>query len=44
MLKIQRVANGEVIFTLSGRMDAENVTPTSFFCQHIRDAKRRSET
>jgi anti-anti-sigma regulatory factor len=23
MLKIQRLANGEVIFTLSGRMDAE---------------------
>ena len=25
MLRIQRAANGEVIFTLSGRMDAENV-------------------
>jgi anti-anti-sigma regulatory factor len=25
MLKIQRAANGEVVFTLSGRMDAENV-------------------
>jgi STAS domain len=25
MLKIQRAANGEVLFTLSGRMDAENV-------------------
>ncbi len=25
MLKIQRVANGDVVFTLSGRMDAENV-------------------
>ncbi|HZV88910.1 MAG TPA: hypothetical protein VFF95_15280 [Candidatus Binatus sp.] len=24
MLKIQRVANGEVVFTLSGRMDPEN--------------------
>jgi len=24
MLKIQRVANGEVVFTLSGRMDTEN--------------------
>jgi anti-anti-sigma regulatory factor len=23
MLKIQRLANGEVVFTLSGRMDAE---------------------
>ena len=25
MLKITRAANGEVVFTLSGRMDAENV-------------------
>ena len=25
MLKIQRAANGQVIFTLSGRMDAENL-------------------
>ena len=25
MLRIQRTANGEVVFTLSGRMDAENV-------------------
>jgi anti-anti-sigma regulatory factor len=25
MLKITRVANGEVVFSLSGRMDAENV-------------------
>jgi anti-anti-sigma regulatory factor len=25
MLKITRYANGEIVFTLSGRMDAENV-------------------
>jgi anti-anti-sigma regulatory factor len=25
MLKIQRAANGDVVFTLSGRMDAENI-------------------
>jgi anti-anti-sigma regulatory factor len=25
MLKIQRIANGEVVFTVSGRMDSENV-------------------
>jgi anti-anti-sigma regulatory factor len=25
MLKIKRAANGQVVFTLSGRMDAENV-------------------
>jgi anti-anti-sigma regulatory factor len=24
MLKIKRAANGEIVFTLSGRMDAEN--------------------
>jgi anti-anti-sigma regulatory factor len=28
MLKIKRAANGEVVFTLSGRMDAENVAET----------------
>jgi hypothetical protein len=26
MLKIQRLANGEVVFTLSGRMDAEQIS------------------
>jgi len=26
MLKIQRLANGEVVFTLSGRMDTEQIT------------------
>ena len=26
MLKIQRAANGEVVFSLIGRMDGENVT------------------
>jgi anti-anti-sigma regulatory factor len=26
MLKITRAANGEVVFTLSGRLDAENLT------------------
>ncbi len=25
MLKIQRVTNGQVVFTLSGRMDADNL-------------------
>jgi anti-anti-sigma regulatory factor len=25
MLKIQRIANGEVVFTVSGRIDSENV-------------------
>ena len=26
MLKITRVANGELVFSLSGRMDAENIS------------------
>jgi anti-anti-sigma regulatory factor len=26
MLKITRVANGQVVFSLSGRMDAENIS------------------
>jgi anti-anti-sigma regulatory factor len=29
MLKIQRKANGEVVFTLSGRLEAANVTDLS---------------
>lgn len=29
MLKIQRKANGDVVFTVSGRLDAENVAELS---------------
>jgi anti-anti-sigma regulatory factor len=29
MLKIQRSANGEVVFTVSGRLDADNVAELS---------------
>ena len=29
MLKIQRAANGEVVFTLSGRLEADNVSELS---------------
>jgi len=29
MLKIQRSANGEVVFTVSGRLEADNVTELS---------------
>ena len=29
MLKIQRSANGEVVFTVSGRLDADNVSDLS---------------
>jgi len=43
MLKIQRAANGEVIFTLSGRMVAENVAELKeLFGQEALDKKRRS--
>lgn len=43
MLKIQRAANGEVVFRLSGRMDAENVVELKeLFGQEALDAKRRS--
>ena len=29
MLKIQRSANGDIVFTVSGRLDADNVTDLS---------------
>jgi anti-anti-sigma regulatory factor len=29
MLKIQRTANGEIVFTLSGRLEADNVNDLS---------------
>jgi anti-anti-sigma regulatory factor len=29
MLKIQRRANGDIVFTVSGRLDADNVTELS---------------
>jgi anti-anti-sigma regulatory factor len=29
MLKIQRTANGEIVFTLSGRLEADNVSELS---------------
>jgi len=29
MLKIQRTANGDVVFTVSGRLDADNITELS---------------
>jgi len=43
MLKIHRVANGEVVFRLSGRMDLENVAELKeLFGVEALDAKRRS--
>lgn len=42
MLKIQRAANGEVIFTLSGRMEAENVAELKeLFGLEASEVKRR---
>jgi anti-anti-sigma regulatory factor len=42
MLKIQRAANGEVVFKLSGRMNAENVAQLKeLFGFEAREAKRR---
>lgn len=42
MLKIQRAANGEVIFTLSGRMEAENVAELKeLFGIEASEVKRR---
>jgi anti-anti-sigma regulatory factor len=43
MLKIQRAANGEVVFRLSGRMDAENVAELKeLFGVEALEVKRRS--
>jgi len=43
MLKIQRAANGEVVFRLIGRMDAENVAELEeVFGLEALDVKRRS--
>jgi anti-anti-sigma regulatory factor len=43
MLKIHRVANGEVVFRLSGRMDAENVDELKeLFGLEASEVKRRS--
>jgi len=43
MLKIQRAANGEVVFRLIGRMDAENVVELEeVFGLEALDVKRRS--
>ena len=41
MLKIQRLANGEVVFTLSGRMDAEQTSRIEehYFATRLRVAE-----
>ena len=37
MLKIQRLANGEVVFTVSGRMDSEDVAVLkTLFCDEAK--------
>jgi anti-anti-sigma regulatory factor len=40
MLKITRAANGEVVFKLSGRMDAENLTELETLMTREADDRR----
>jgi anti-anti-sigma regulatory factor len=40
MLKITRAANGEVVFKLSGRMDAENLTELEMLMTSEADDRR----
>lgn len=40
MLKIRRAANGEVVFTLSGRMDAENIGEMKLLFQSEANGRR----
>jgi anti-anti-sigma regulatory factor len=40
MLKITRAANGEVVFKLSGRMDAENLTELETIMTREADDRR----
>jgi len=40
MLKITRAANGEVVFKLSGRMDAENLTELEMLMTSEADERR----
>jgi len=40
MLKITRAANGEMVFKLSGRMDAENVTELQTLFTAEADSRR----
>jgi anti-anti-sigma regulatory factor len=40
MLKIQKCANGEVVFKLSGRMDAENAEELKRLLTPDKDGKR----
>jgi anti-anti-sigma regulatory factor len=40
MLKVQRAANGEVVFTLSGRLNAENVAELkTLFASEVEDRR-----
>ena len=39
MLKIQRTANGEVVFTVSGRLQADNVSELSALLAADRDGR-----
>jgi hypothetical protein len=41
MLKVQRSANGHVVFTLSGRMDAETIVELETLVKSEADGRRR---
>jgi hypothetical protein len=41
MLKVQRSANGQVVFTLSGQMDAESIAELETFVQSEADGRPR---
>ena len=41
MLKIQRTANGDVVFTVSGRLEADNVSELSALLAAEQDGRTR---
>jgi hypothetical protein len=41
MLKVQRSANGQVVFTLSGQMDAESIVELEALFKSEKDDRRR---
>ena len=41
MLKIQRTANGDVVFTVSGRLEADNVSQFSALLAAEQDGRTR---
>jgi anti-anti-sigma regulatory factor len=41
MLKIQRTANGDIVFTVSGRLDAHNISELSALLAAEQDGRTR---